>query len=290
MRIAVLGSSGLVGSSLVPYLVKCGHDICRVSRTAEAGPRADLTIPAQVRAVLNLATPEVIVNLAAMTNVDECEQHPERAFAANEKIVENVAQWMREAGNNCHLIHLSTDQVYDGAGPHSEGHIAPKNQYAASKYAGERAASTVPSTVLRTNFFGPSRCNRRSSLSDWLFASLVEQKPITVFDDILFSPISLQSLVRLLRLAIEQPLPGVFNLGSSLGMSKADFAFTFAETLNLPVGCMRRGLSADVSLAAHRPKDMRMDSTRFEAAFGVRLPSLKEELSTMSTAYAHQAK
>lgn len=289
-RIMVAGAHGLLGSTLIPYLRTCGHEVLAHSRKAAGIGCADLTDPVQARAALDEAAPEVILNLAALTSVDECERSPQLAYLANVRIVENLAKWIKLNGNACYLVQLSTDQVYDGLGPHKESDIVLSNYYAFSKYAGELAAATVPSTVVRTNFFGPSQCTGRASLSDWLMQSLTHGNPITVFDDVRFSPLSLPRLVKLLELVAVRREPGIFNLGSKGGMSKADFAFAFANELGLATDHMSRGVSEQVKLAAYRPKDMRMDSSSFEDVFGVELPTLKEEIQSMKSAYSHEAR
>lgn len=287
MRVVVLGASGLLGSSLVPYLRACGHEVLGVARKAGADERADLTDPDRVGAVLGMLEPEVVVNLAALTNVDECERNPQHSYLMNVRIVENLTAWIHASGKSCHLVQVSTDHVYDGKGPHVEDDITLTNYYAFSKYAGELAAAAVSSTVLRTNFFGPNQCPGRMTLSDWLVQSLVRRDPITVYEDVRFSPLSLQHLVELMECVLIKRCQGVFNLGSKEGMSKADFAFAVALALELPTRSMKRGRSDMVTSGAYRPKDMRMNSHRFEAAFGVGLPTLNEEIQLMRAAYAN---
>ena len=72
--------------------------------------------------------------------------------------------------------------------------------------------------------------------------------------------------------------------------SREAVSFAFAEVLNLPTEQMSRGTSANAKRVAYRPVDMRMDSSRFEDAFSVDLPALKEELQTMKAAYAHETR
>ena len=288
-RILVTGAQGLLGCTLVPYLIVRGHEVFRHSRKGIGDVRADLSDADQVNSALNKVMPEVVVNLAACTNVDECERYPNVAYLANVRIVENLVAWIRRSGSGCHLVHISTDQLYDGNGQHKESDIKITNYYGFSKYAGELAAAMTASTVLRTNFFGPSLCNSRSSYSDWLVESLTQQKAITVFDDICFSPLSLRCLVEQLEMVVMQRRPGVFNLGSKEGMSKADFAFMIAKVLGFKTNQLIRGTSGDVQLIARRPKNMRMDSSRFEKIFGVELPTLMDEIYAMKKVYAHDA-
>ena len=287
-RILVTGARGLLGSTLVPYLRARGHDVACCSRTG-TDVLADLTDATQASAALDRVAPEVIVNLAAHTDVDECERNPQLAYLANVRIVENLTKWMRESGGSAHLVQLSTDQVYNGPGPHKEDDVTLTNCYGFSKYAGELAAAAVPSTILRTNFFGRSERAGRTSLSDWLLRSLVRGDAITVFDDVRFSPVSLKRLAEMLEFAVVQRRQGVFNLGSREGMSKADFAFAFAEALRLSTETMRRGRSDQAALSARRPTDMCMDSSLFEDVFGVGLPTLREEIHFTKADYAREA-
>jgi dTDP-4-dehydrorhamnose reductase len=235
---------------------------------------ADLTDAEQVCAALDAVVPEVIVNLAALTNVDECERNPQLAYLENVRIVENLAKWIQKKANACHLVQLSTDQVYDGVGPHKEGNINLTNYYGFSKYAGELAAATVSSTVLRTNFFGQSQCSVRTSLSDWLVQALTKGESITVFDDVRFSPLNLAYLVEMIELVVVKRQQGIFNLGSKDGISKSDFAFLLAEGLSLSTQNIKRGKTIDANLVAYRPNDMCMDSSNFERVFGVELPTV----------------
>lgn len=290
MRVMVLGSSGLLGSSLIPYLQLCGHEVLASTRTSKADKRIDLTDVTQVNALLNKLMPEVIVNLAALTNVDECERHPQFAYMGNVQIVENIVKWIRSNNHLCYLVQISTDQLYDGLGPHKESEITLSNYYGFSKYAGELAAMTVASTILRTNFFGPSCCSTRKSLSDWLVQSFKQKNPITVFDDICFSPLSLRRLVELIALVITSRQQGIFNLGSREGMSKSDFAFMLADVMGLPTKYMNRGTSEKTHMTAYRPKDMRMDSSHFEDVHGIQLPTLKVEIQSMKDSYSHETR
>lgn len=284
-KVLVTGAHGLLGSTLVPHLRSCGHEVVSCSRTG-ADVCADLTDPAQAMGALSRVQPDVIVNLAAATDVDECERDPQLAYRVNGRIVENLTKWMQQGGSPSHLVQISTDQVYDGVGPHDESDVRLPNYYAFSKYVGELAAGGVPSTVLRTNLFGPSRCPGRASLSDWLIRSLDEGAEIVVYDDVQFSPLSLRRLVGLVEVVVAQRRQGVFNLGSSQGMSKADFAFAVADALGLPTRTMRRGASTTAERTAYRPKDMRMDSSHFQDVFGVSLPSLEEEVRSLQEGHA----
>ena len=124
MRIVVLGAKGRLGSYLVPHLLLCEHEVLCLSRTEGDDWCVDLTDFGEVSAALDKMAPDVIVNLAAQTNIDECEMSPHSAYLANVKIVENLAKWIENSRNLTHLVQLSTDQLYDSHGPHKEDDIA----------------------------------------------------------------------------------------------------------------------------------------------------------------------
>jgi dTDP-4-dehydrorhamnose reductase len=285
-NVLVTGATGLLGSSLVPLLQERGHQVTRLGHTQTADLNADLANYDQTAHALYQAKPEVIINLTALTNVDRCETHPHEAYLVNVKPVENLCVWMQAAGHPCHLIQISSDQVYDGLGPHAEGKLTIRNHYAMSKLAGELAAANVPSTTLRTNFVGRSQCEGRTSFTDWLYDALRSGTPINVFNDVMFSPLALGSLCDCIeRTILYRPL-GVFNLGSRDGMSKADFAFAFADAKGLPTNKLVRGdIRAVASMAARRPTDMRMKCEKFEVSMRLRLPRLIDEIQTLAQDY-----
>jgi dTDP-4-dehydrorhamnose reductase len=284
--VIVTGASGLLGSSLVPLMNQRGHAIKIHARTGDVDFKADLSVADVVYKLLDKTKPEVIVNLVGLTDVDSCESQPNQAYIANVRTIENIANWIRQEKEACHLVHISTDQVYDGAGPHTEEQVTLTNYYSFSKYAGELAAASVPSTILRTNFFGRSLCTKRVSLTDWLYRSLSNRDAIQVFDDVLFSPLSMATLSEMIELIIQHKPVGVYNLGSHDGLSKADFAFIFAKELNILTRTMTHTSSDQVTfLKTYRPKDMRMDCSKFEKMLGVKLPLLKNEIKRVAKEY-----
>lgn len=285
-KVLVTGATGLLGCSLVPLLQERGHQVACMGHTHASDQNLDLTSYEQTARALDQANPEVIVNLTALTNVDRCETHPQEAYLLNVKTVENLCAWIKTASQACHLIQISTDQVYDGPGPHAEGEPTIRNHYAMSKLAGEFLAGTVPATILRTNFVGRSQREGRASLTDWLHGALRDRTSVNVFDDVMFSPLAISTLCDCIERCIAERPFGVFNLGSHDGMSKADFAFAFAGALGLETTNFNRVNSRSIStLAAHRPTDMRMNSGRYEACMGIRLPSLIDEVSRLADEY-----
>jgi dTDP-4-dehydrorhamnose reductase len=288
--ILITGATGLLGSTLVPWLRAHGEKVATHARTASADYTADLSDRDETFAMLERVKPDVIINLVGLTSVERCQEQANESYLVNTRTVENLAQWMQEAGPACHLVQISTDQVYDGPDLHVEAAVTLTNNYAFSKYAGELAALLVPSTILRTNFVGRSKVASRESLTDWVYNSLTRKQQVQVLQDVYFNPLSMGTLVRMIALVVEKKPLGVFNLGSHEGMSKADFDFAFARELNLQTETMTRIDSAQAQfLKAYRPKDMRMECSKFEQALGVTLPNLIDEIKNVAKEYDENA-
>jgi dTDP-4-dehydrorhamnose reductase len=286
-HILVLGAYGLLGSSLCVSLAAAGHNVLRQGRAGTAQISMNPASAEALVACLHRQPVDVIVNLIAATNVDQCEAEPQLAYRGNVLPVEAIVQALQSETipGRPHLIHLSSDQVYDGAGPHAEEHVSPCNVYGLSKLAGEFAASRIGATILRTNFIGRSRCEGRTSLTDWLVDSLRQGKNITVFDDVLFSPLHVQTLCAAILAVIDRPAAGIFNLGSTDGASKARLAMGLAERLGLNRTLMAVGKSQDVQLRARRPQDMRLHCDRFARTFDFALPTFASQIDITAQEY-----
>jgi dTDP-4-dehydrorhamnose reductase len=285
-KILITGATGLLGSSLVPYLKKCGYKVITHANTTLADFLFDLSDRIKSYEFLEQIQPNVIINLVSLTSVELCEEQVNLAYLLNTRTVENIANWINSAKSDCHLVQISTDHVYDGIGLHIEDDVTITNNYSLSKYAGELAAAQVPSTILRTNFVGRSKVSYRESITDWVFSSLTLGKSIQVFDDVFFSPLSMVTLVEMIDLVLDRKPIGTFNLGSHNGMSKADFNYYFSDCLALPTNNMTRIKSNEAMfLKTYRPKDMRMNCAKFENILQVQLPSLIDEINLLSGEY-----
>lgn len=286
MKIAVLGASGLLGSALVPKLRRCDHKVTTIGRSPGSSYVCNIGDENDVAGVLSALMPDVIINLVALTDVDMCEIKPNFAFKINVSALENVVSWIEQSQHQCHLVQLSTDQVYDGFGVNSETDVVLSNYYAFSKYTAELVALRVRSTILRTNFFGKSHCKGRQSFTDWLHTKFVNKEAFFLFNDVYFSPLSLETLCEILSRLVLLQLDGIYNLGSRGGLSKSDFALQFASNLNLNVGkAMVTSIESVDFMDTYRPKDMRLNVSKIESKMNLVLPTLKDELDKVTGDY-----
>lgn len=277
-RWLITGAGGLLSDYLIDACSRRG-DVIATGRS-HGDKRCDLTDGAAVRALLADAAPDIVVHAAGLTDVDRCEREPDQAFAANRDAAAHLVAGLPPSAR---IVFVSTDQVYpDNPGPHNEEQTAPANVYGSSKRAGEEAVRRHPGAlVLRTNFFGASRRAGRASLSDFVTRSLTDRQQVTFFSDILFSPLHMTTLSDMIAEMAERGIVGLFNAGCRNGMSKADFALAVARRKGLQTETARIGNSTIMPERAPRPKDMRMQVGRIEAALGRAMPTLEEEIAKL---------
>jgi dTDP-4-dehydrorhamnose reductase len=135
------------------------------------------------------------------------------------------------------------------------------------------------------NFIGISHSPNRKSFSDWVVESLKKGTPITVFEDVLISPLNIKTLCRLIELVSIKKIPGIFNLASSGGASKAHIAKQLCVTLGLNCNLLINGLLGAGNSRIKRPLDMRMNAELFEQVYNLRLPSIENEIELTANEY-----
>ena len=278
MRWLITGFGGLLAPYVAEVAAREGEVVTSGRRTGDRP--CDLTDRAAVEHLIGETAPEAVIHAAGLTDVDACERDPAAAMRANR---DTVAALVVALPADVWLAYVSTDQVYpDVPGPHAEDAVGPINAYGRSKLAGEVAARAHPKAiVLRTNFFGPSRVTGRNSLSDFFTRSLSAGRPITLFDDVAFSPLHLDTLGRLIVELGERGMTGTFNAGSKRGLSKAEFALTMARHLGLSTDSATVGTSVAIAGRAARPRDLRLDVAKLETALSRAMPTLSQEIGKL---------
>lgn len=286
-RILITGVNGLLGSHLNKYLDTKGYEIFGVSKSSNLSQtNVDLCNKSDTFKILNSFKPEIIISLAALTDVDECERNPHKAYDSNCVIPKNLADWVEESGSKAHIIHLSTDQVYGTKALYSkESDVYISNIYGLTKIAGEHVLNNTPSTIIRTNFLGKSIVNGRESLSDWAIRMTIEGIKINLFQDVFFSPLSIKSLVKYIEMIINKPIAGTFNLGSQGVLSKAELIIFILQEIGLSTKNTSLINLSEVDFIAKRPLNMGLDSSLFEKRYNVKLPSIEDEVKKILEEY-----
>ena len=278
LNVLITGETGMLGSYLSEAL---GRSTQVTGTSLSGGDRpCDLTGQEDVAALVSSMSPDVIIHAAALTDVDQCESEPDRAFALNRDTGANLIAALSPKAK---MIYISTDQVYpDTPGPHSEENTSPVNVYGRSKLEGENAVLEHPrSLVLRTNFFGPSRRVGKESLSDFFIRKFSQGEFVTLFKDVSFSPLHMATLAALVEELAHCDLTGVFNAGCNEGATKAEFATAVARHRGLDSANAETAFSSALPGRAPRPRDLRLDVSHIEHALGRAMPTMAEEIAKL---------
>lgn len=286
--IAVTGVSGLLGSSLVFEMIKQGLNPLGLSHKKHLFHGVDFDIfcvdYANQEAIYELfrdAKIQTIIHCAAITNLNKCERDPDLAQRINVEITRNLV--IAAARLDIHIIYISTDSVYKGdRGPWLESNaIFPANVYAKTKQRGEAIISEyAKGLVLRTNFFGKSLFSQ-GSLASWALSQLSTNTPFNGFSDVVFSPLYVNDLAKIILAIIKMRLTGIYNLGAQDSMTKYEFCCTLADFY-----LFNKNLITSISIdefpsSVARPKNTALDSGKFQKDTNITLPSIQEGIEMM---------
>ena len=283
-RIAVTGAGGMLGTAMVQHLAG-RHQVFAAGRspglaiTGVTWHAFDLLDHSALAGWIQAVRPDAVVHCAALVNVDACEKNVTVARALHAGTTAVIADEL--AKRPARLVYISTDSVFDGrkSGPYVEyDPTAPPNVYAATQLEGEGVALAASGVVLRTNIFGWSRAER-TSFAEWVLKGLVEQAPLTMFRDVLYTPIHVTHLAEVTADVIAQDVSGLFHATGSAVLSKYDFALRLAAAFNLSDAHIRSISVDDAGLSANRPKNMALANHRLQSALNRALPGVDEGIA-----------
>jgi dTDP-4-dehydrorhamnose reductase len=221
--------------------------------------------------------PDWVIHAAAATNVDWCEAHAAEAASVNVDGTSAVATAGAAVG--AALLYISTDTVYRGnPGLHDEkAPTDPLNVYARTKLEGEEAARRFAPRhlVARVNFVGWRE--EGGGLLGWGLKEMRAGRSIPGWTDVLFTPLAAPDLARVLLEMIEKDLSGLYCVGGSEALSKAEFLEEVAACWGLD---RRLVVPKDAANGdgPRRPRNIRMDSRRLRRALGHALPGIRDGL------------
>lgn len=265
MKILITGSNGLLGQKLVKLLA--GKENVDLLATSKGGNRIsnqsgyqyhtlDITNKEEVAKVVANFLPDTIINTAAMTNVDACESDKELCWELNV----NAVKYLIEASecNNSHLIHLSTDFVFDGEnGPYKEDDKPnPLSYYGESKHEAEillQESNTKWSIARTIIVYGIGENMSRSNIVLWAKEALEKGSPLTIVDDQFRSPTLAEDLAMGCWLIAEKQAEGIYHLSGKDMMSIIDLVYRVADYYGLDKSIVSPIKTSSLNQAAKRP-------------------------------------
>jgi dTDP-4-dehydrorhamnose reductase len=281
--ILLIGATGQVGHELRAPLAALG------AVTAPGRDALDLAAPAAIRSTVREVAPDVIVNAAAYTAVDDAEDEPERAEAINSRAPGVLAEAAAEVG--AWLVHYSTDYVFDGTAmaPYGEDDATnPVNVYGRTKREGETAvqAAGAPHLILRTSWVYSAR---RSNFLLSMLRLADEHDTLTVVDDQTGTPTAApwiaDATAKILRRLQEMDAPeetsGLYHLAASGQTSWYGFARAIFAQFGRDDVAVKPIPTEEYPTPAERPAYTVLDSSKARTTFDLDIPTWSEQLDAL---------
>lgn len=283
----ITGGSGLLAlnwalSIRERYRVVLGVHRRSVSLAGVETISLDLDSRRAFRGVLRSTGVSLVVHTAGLTSVEACEADPELAHHINVVLAENVAAAC--AAEKVRLVHISTDHLFGGEASMvtEQAPVSPPNAYGRSKADAERQvlAADPAALVVRTNFYGWGPSYRRS-FSDTIIDALRSAGTITLFEDVTYTPIVIEELVRAVHELVERKASGIFNVTGDECVSKYEFGHRLAARFQLDPTLLKRGRLTDQTQLVQRPFSMSLSNEKARALLGRPLGNLDDHMALL---------
>jgi dTDP-4-dehydrorhamnose reductase len=274
IKVVITGSNGLLGQSLLNLLLKEKekYQVFGFSRGENRSGRKDfsyvsidLTSQKNLKKKIQDIHPDFIINTAAMTLVDVCENQKEACDLLNVSVVKWLSEISDELG--VHLIHLSTDFVFDGIkGNYKETDIPnPVSYYGLSKLKSEEVLmnSKINFAILRTILvYGKVFDMSRSNIVLWVKQMLEAGKEITVVNDQYRMPTYVKDLARACKIALDKRATGIYHISSKELFSVYEITKQIAEVFQLDKSLIKPISSSSLNQKAKRPPKTGFDLSK----------------------------
>ena len=272
MKWLITGAAGMVASDLKRALTGRGEDVVALSKSD-----LDITSTRRVQQAIGDARPDVIVNCAAWTRVDDAETNEPAANAINGSAVELLAHAVNRVSSR--LIHLSTDFVFDGTKrtPYEiNDRTAPLSAYGRSKLLGEIAAAHAERhVVLRSSWlFGHNGPNFVEAIRRQIVKGT---NPLRVVEDQKGRPTYTPHLAEAIIRIAHSEANGIFHYADEPECTWFDFARAIVEELGAAID-VKPVTTAEFPRPATRPAYSVLSTERYERVTGVRPASWREGL------------
>lgn len=290
IKIIITGSNGLLGQSLLKLLLneKEKYKVVGFSKGVNRSGRddfdyvdIDLTNENLLKQNITEINPDFIINTAAMTQVDDCEDEKKKCDLINV----NVVEWLTNFAQNLkiHIIHLSTDFIFDGQkGFYKETDIPnPVSYYGLSKLKAEQILqnSNIDFTIIRTILvFGKVYNMSRSNIVLWVKSMLEQNKEITIVNDQFRMPTYVDDLSLACKIIVDKKARGIYHISSNTLLSVFEIANQIAEVFNLNKDLIKPITSNKLNQKALRPPKTGFDLTKSYKELNFKTNSFKEDL------------
>jgi dTDP-4-dehydrorhamnose reductase len=286
-NVLITGGSGLLAVNWAVavrdrYSVMLGLHRRRVSLPSVQSTTLDLDSVDRLAKQIESFKADIVVHATGLTSVEKCETDPELAWRTNVTTAENIASACYKLGIS--LVHVSTDHLFSGECSMADEleRPTPLNVYAQTKAIAEnKVLENHPSAlVVRTNFYGWGT-SYRQSFSDIILQALRQQRPISLFSDVFYTPILVSALAEIVHQLVVRRANGIFNVTGSERLSKYHFGLNVAKVFDLNPDLIRSIKLRDMPRLVRRPEDMSLSNKKVCAFLGRDLGNVVDYLEEL---------
>lgn len=291
MRLLVVGANGLLGSNVVrsgrrrDWAISGTYHSTRPSFDIQL-TKFDLQDHDEFGDVIDTHEPDIVVNCAAMTDVDTCETNPEEAYILNSKAPGEIAAQCEINGIN--FVHVSTDYVFDGTiqDPYKESvDPNPMQMYGKSKRAGERAVQDELGMTLipRLSFvWGIHRSTGEvTGFPSWVHSQLRSGETVPLFTDQWITPTRGEQAAETILDLIQQEATGLYHIACTSCVTPYEFGEMIAEYAGDSSDLLLKGSMDDIDRDARRPTYSCLDVSKVQSDLGRPQPTLREDVESV---------
>jgi len=284
VKILVTGSTGLVGSRIVE-LLSAKYQFENISRST----RVDIENKESVLSAISASDAQVVLHLAAKTNVDGCETDKSsgetgEAWRVNVEGTRNVVRACLKT--NKKLIYISTDFVFDGTKKaYSEEDIPnPVNWYAKTKYEGEKIVQDLKTPWIIARIAYPYRANFvKPDFFRAILNRLKNNEPVSAVTDHVFTPTFIDDIAFALDILIKSNSQGIFHVVGSQSLTPFAAANLIADEFELDKSKISKTTRSDFfSNRATRPFQLSLKNDKI-TRLGIRMRTFDGGLREIKT-------
>ena len=289
-KVLVTGANGLLGQKIVEDFAE-DFEICGIGRRAKPSLEVknfnyvvcDITNREQILELVRTFEPNFIINCAAYTNVDGSEDEKEQCWKINVVGVENLTNVSKRFG--IHVVHISTDYVFDGVEGNYDEESRPKplGYYGRTKLASENAliSSGIDCAIVRTMVLYGIGIDLNHNFVTWIIEKLTNGESINIVDDQFGHPTLVDDLAKAILKIVDLKKTGIYNVAGSECMSRFELAQKIAEVFNLNSSLIHPIKTKDLNQKAPRPLNSSFDLNKSLKELGFQLSDVEKGLQTL---------
>ena len=264
----ITGAYGQLGDACVKFLKNNYNITLSGVSPSDGGVHLDIRSKSSIKKVLSDIDPDVILNLAALTDVDGCELDPQQAKDINVSGVKNLCRDF-----SGHFIQISTDYVFDGeSGPYSEeDQPNPRSVYGKTKLFADNwlLDNYSKSTIIRTNILYSYTKRTKASFLKWVVDSLNDNQNIKVVNDQWNNPTWTESLSSVISKIIDNQAFDLYHYGDRDILNRFDFSILISKVFNLDSSLIMPISSDELNQIAPRPRKSGLITKKIESELGI---------------------